>query len=351
MNTRPLRRWRARRHAGFGLVELMVAMVLGMLLVAAVVHVLLGQRASQGVTDALSSIHARARFALYILERELRQAGYSGCANPVTMAPAVPADAPYGRLNILSVDTSVGSWRDFAQAVGEPRDDHVPSSASSASDVLRLGYVRDPGVRVVAPTAAAADALKVSGNPAGWEEGDQLLATDCRSADLFTVTDIDGTAIAHAATGGDGEGWNADAGLSKRYAGGARVLEPYAVIYYIRDSGEGTRTEPTLYRRRVAPDVRNSRALVKGIGHLTLRYGVDLDDNPGADGYVAAEAVPDWSAVVAVRVGFVAESARPMGSDGGRVLRIFDRRLTSLPDDGRLRRVFTTTVALRNRLP
>lgn len=337
--------------AGFGLVELMVALMLGLLLIGAVMHVLLGQGASQRVSQALSAVQTRARFVLYILERDLRRAGYSGCLNPVTTAPSVAGARPYGDLNILATATSVDGWRDIAQAVAKPRDANIPASANSASGVLRVSYVRDPAVRVVARADGARDALQISGNPAGWEAGDHLLVTDCRVADLFTATNVNSTLIAHAVNGGDGERRNAQAALAKRFGDDARVFEPYGVIYYIRDSGEGSRRAPTLYRRRVVPEVRNSRALVKGISHLRLRYGVDTGGDAGPEQYLDAGAVADWSTIVAVRVGFVAESPRPVGSDMGMTLRLFGSELNGLPEDGHLRRVFTTTVALRNRLP
>lgn len=333
---------------GIGLIELMVSMMLGLLLVGAVIQVLVGQRATQRLNQSLHTIQTSARFALHILEADLRRAGYWGCAAPATNAPVADTVGTYTHVHIIAAESSIDQWRDFARALAPPQDSNIPGAANSQSDVLRLNHVRAPGVRITRAGGSRSSPLHIAANPAGWEAGNLLLVTNCRTADLFTVTNASSSRIAHATTGSEGETLNTQAQLSTLYGDDAAVFEPYGVIYYIRDTEVAGRSIPTLYRRRVAPTVADSQALVMGISHLTLRYGVDRDGDTTPDAYVKAEQVKNWRAIAAVRVGFVAVSLRSAGVEANQTLTMFGRTLQDLPDDGRLRRVYTTTVALRH---
>lgn len=357
MKSRSRRQFPARPAGGFGLVELMVALVLGLLLIAAAVHVFLGNRASHRYNQSLATLQDNARFVFHALGRDLRMAGYSGCADPATTAPSVRTFSPYGNLEILATSTNVSGPEFFEDALARPGSG-LPGSANSTSDALRLSYMRDHDVRLTGTAGSPSGDLQVSGNPAGWESGDQLLVTDCRNADLFTATHVTGSSIAHDATDSDGTSKNERASLSKLYDSEAQVYEPYGVIYYVADTqqkdGEGNAI-PALYRKQVAPLVKNGQALVNGISHLTVRYGINASGGPAPENYVPSDGVSDWGQVVAVRIGFVADSMNRAGTGTGvdvdRERTIFGRTLTELPDDGHLRRVFTTTIALRNQIP
>lgn len=333
---------------GIGLIELMVSMMLGLLLVGAVIQVLVGQHATQRLNQSLNTIQTNARFVLYILERDLRRAGYWGCAAPDTKAPSAESMGAYGQVHVITADSTIGDWHVFAQALAPPQDKNIPDAANGQSAVLRLNYVRDPGVHVTVPANNRNARLQVSANPEGWDAGDQLLVTNCRVADLFTVTDTGNAWIAHATTNSDGETQNTQAQLSTLYGDDAAVFQPVGVIYYIRDTGVAGHSVPTLYRRQVAPTIEDSQALVMGISHLMLRYGVDRDGDSVPEAYVAANKVIDWRSIAAVRVGFVAVSVLSAGVDASSTLKMFGRTLQDLPDNDHLRRVYTTTVALRN---
>ena len=81
----------------------------------------------------------------------------------------------------------------------------------------------------------------------------------------------------------------------------------------------------------------NNNALVEGIENMQILYGVDTDTpHNGANYYVPAYPALDWPNVVSIRITLTA--------------RTLDSNLTTI-GDGRIRRDFTTTITLRNRLP
>ena len=72
-------------QAGFTLVELLVAMVIGLLVMAGATQLFISSQQSYRFQTALADMQDTGRFALDTMARELRQADYSGgCALPQT---------------------------------------------------------------------------------------------------------------------------------------------------------------------------------------------------------------------------------------------------------------------------
>lgn len=80
---------------GFGLIELMVAMTLGLILVLGVSQILLTSKRSFVVQQQLAALQENARFVLTRISRDVRQAGMFGCLDlqrlPTTTRSQLPA--------------------------------------------------------------------------------------------------------------------------------------------------------------------------------------------------------------------------------------------------------------------
>ena len=72
-----------RSQRGLTLVELMVALVMGMVLLAGVATVFVANKQSYRLQDSLARLQENGRFAIEFLERDIRMAGYTGCKNLV----------------------------------------------------------------------------------------------------------------------------------------------------------------------------------------------------------------------------------------------------------------------------
>lgn len=89
--------------------------------------------------------------------------------------------------------------------------------------------------------------------------------------------------------------------------------------------------------------------LVEHARNLQVLYAEDSDGDGNADRWVPAGA---WSAegrIRGVKLGLLLTSAERLHVDGARALPVFDETIT-LPADGRLRRVFTTSLPINGRL-
>ena len=76
----------SRDNRGFSLVELMVALVIGLLVSLAAVQIFAANRISYQMQEGMSRIQENGRFAAQYLQRKLRLAGFMGCGNDVVRA-------------------------------------------------------------------------------------------------------------------------------------------------------------------------------------------------------------------------------------------------------------------------
>lgn len=329
------------RQSGIGLVEIMISLVLGLIVTGAIVQIYLTTKRQNDMQGSLTGRQESARFAAQIIQRDAQMAGYRGCLRDVG-----------------NVTNTLNSSTDFLYRFGrhvEGFEDGVGAPASitnvvANTDVLTLRTVDDPGIFTTAAMGnATADPVTVAGlNPAPLAVNDIALITDCGGASIFQVTGYDtGTGAVVHNTGGAAPG-NATKNLVRRYAAGSQVFTIRTTTYFIRNSENGT--GPALWRR--SGNVAAAQELAEGIENLQVLYGVDTDGNQTADEYRTANNVSaaDWLNVVSLRVALlVAGVTDRVSEEDPRTFDLLGEEVGPF-DDGRLRRVVTFTVALRNRL-
>ena len=73
------------KQFGFSVVELMVALLLGLFLVSGVTAMYVSSKQTYRMTDNLSRLQESMRFSLEFLSRDIRMAGYLPCRFPATV--------------------------------------------------------------------------------------------------------------------------------------------------------------------------------------------------------------------------------------------------------------------------
>lgn len=381
---------RPSREHGVSIVEVMVAMVAGLLLMAGVGQVFTSSKQTYRIQDARARLQENARFAMGVMMRSLRDAGYMGCSNSTPLPTPYPLGRgerdflyvyAYGvvagdpatdkRLNTIRAiegfewDAAAGSWT-------PPRNANIPSTnLRSGSDILTVRGPTDTSLRLTANmeqpagTPSAAADLIVGEN--GLSKCDVVVVSDCTSdpptASVMRITNDrpDNGALQHDASGACTPN-NASANLNRVYPVGSEVL-PYATTsFYVRlNSGN----EPALYRKINAD---NAEELVEGVESMQILYGVDNDALPAVpvgqnptpaqypnyspDFYVSAANVADWRRVVSVRISLLMRTREDSLASTAQTFPFNGAVFPSVGNpDRRLRQVFTTTVSIRNRLP
>jgi type IV pilus assembly protein PilW len=189
----------------------------------------------------------------------------------------------------------------------------------------------------------------VAGNP--LQQADIIAVADCEASAVLQICGANpsgsGT-VAHNEGTACGSPGNATENLGKVFREDARILLPVVETLY---SAPGASGRPALWKlnnsRPLGSD--NPQELIEGVEDMQALYGEDTDDDETADIFVAANAVSDWNDVVSVRVSLLLQTLNDNLSLQAQQYLYNGATLTA--GDRRLRRVFTTTVSLRNRIP
>lgn len=405
-----------RNQRGFTLVELMVAMTLGMLLTAAMSYVYLTSKSSFSRQQQLSGLQQSVRIAFDYLSNDARMVGHMGCytgmptlsTSEFTNLLSATALATHyaqgvegyeygnGSIEAYSLGsaapaniTTAASWRSnvAADAIATLPLTTLAGSATGdgltpGSDVLVIRSVAGRPVRLAATantgsnqttftmeTMAAGTGTCSNGSTAkvsGLCANSHALIASCSRARVFQVQSITAGTAPAPSTVTLKTGTNL--GGDPVYApAGTEIFPMQTIAYYVKRSSSGTST--SLYRRIFDGDnaAGLEQELIEGVENLQIRYGVDTT-SPTADGVVdqyvvargplgdATDSVTDWSRVVSVRMGLLVRSTQPIEGDLAAALPAsapVNGVAVTFPTTGPKfdRRVFTTTVAVRNRIP
>jgi type IV pilus assembly protein PilW len=387
---------------GFTLVELMVAMVIALIITIGVVQIFTANRATYQLDEGLARAQENGRFAIEFLAQDIRHAGFLGCNRDVVrIGPSeTKINEPFNFLvgsqkypvrgirgfEYNSTPTGIGNT--YAAGMfpignttagwGPALDTAiVPGGAQPGSDVIVVERMIPNSWTLVAPFV---DADNVHLDPAFVSQvkvDDVLLISDCRQSAVFQVTGITAAGVISHVTGSGTPGnrcgqWVRPPFASTNAAGADCdalfedpqaniVVGTYQTVTFFVAQGAGApcgtpgTCQPTLFRSVTPPGgVPDVQALVEGVESLQVLYGVDdLVSDGIADRYVTANNVTNFSLVVSLRIGLLVHGTNATGSSNDIALDKDTHNVAGTiidPADDKLRRrVFSTTLQLRNR--
>lgn len=326
-----------RLPAGFTLIELMVAMLLGLVVIAGVTSVFLANQRTYRTSQALGDVQDTARMAFEMMARDIRDAGLTGCSNEGRVAnvlnngPVAGGGAWWANWNNALVGYG-GSQTDSATSTGTG----VRQRVAGTDSLLTLGG-EGMGASVRENLEPAATfTLNEAGSD--LKAGDVVIVCDPDHAALLQITGIAAGALSHAGTGGSPGNCTADLSYPAACSSTASyVFAPNAQITRLRTAhwyvGNNPDRGRSLYRvglvNTAGVPVPTSEEVVRGVTGMSITY-----HQAGSNGFVAASAVGNWTQVDAVQVHLWLESA--------------DQRAGT--DTQPLRRDFVATTTVRNRV-
>ncbi len=139
----------ATRHGGFSLVEMMIAIVLGLLVSIALVSMFVGVRSASRMTSGVGALSDSGRFALDSIEQSVRGAGNFACNST---APVAVAGTPVARQLSLLISGSSPLITDYGEplsgyeANGTSPGDAITISATPAADADADGWTTTPAL-------------------------------------------------------------------------------------------------------------------------------------------------------------------------------------------------------------
>ncbi|WP_082542726.1 prepilin-type N-terminal cleavage/methylation domain-containing protein [Rhodanobacter sp. Root561] len=331
----------AKFSAGFTLIELMIAMVLGLIVIAGVTSVFIATQRSYRTNQALGDVQDSSRVAFELMARDIRDAGLTGCGNS-------------GRVANVLQPSATNWWADWGNAVhgygaGTVADPALTVGTAAGNqlkdtDSLQLLGAADTGLSVAATPSSTAANFKLNDTTSDLKTGEVIIVCDPDHATIVQISDYNDSnvTVVHN-VGGKVSPGNCSKGMGYptvcstngngyMFGANSQIFKLAAVDWYIGTNPVGGKS---LYRMTVdttgAAPATSSQEMVRDVTAMNLRYHVA----GGASFVDAATVAANWPTVDSVQVKLTLESV--------------DKRAGT--DTKAISRDFTATTTIRNRVP
>lgn len=370
--------------AGFSLVELMVALTLGLIVTGAVVSTFVGVHSASKDTAGIAELSDNGRIALDILQQTIRSAGYMACNSTLRQAMdfggPVPANltddfteplagyeaAPNGTdtgpgssitlAGSPSGDSTSSDWT-TSPGLGNALDTSVTADATAlpiaGSDVIAVHTTYSQLPTTYTTQLSNANSVAVL-NSAGFAAGAWGIVSNCGNSVVDQIQSVSNGTVTF------------EQPLGESFVAGSQVGEADTIVFYI---GTGPDGDGALYSYSMAGNgsFQTHAEVVPDVEDMQILYGVDTTGGLAATEYVTADQVPtaaagnpncqpisgagavDFNCVVSVKIALLV--ATPLhAATPPKTAPQFDLLGTTVtaPIDSRMRRVFETTISLRN---
>jgi type IV pilus assembly protein PilW len=332
-----------RGQLGMTLVEIMVAIAISGILLTGVLQIFLSSKQSYRVLEATARVQEAGRFAVSFMTEDLRMAGYTGCyrgdLNPVDNI----LNDPNAFMSNINIPIEGNEWT--GSGWSPPLDPLIAGEVLEGTDVVIIRGMANDGIHLVPPYSNSAQ-LFVDPDGNTLNVGEVIMVTDCTNASVGQLTNLQttgfGTNFVHSADNSFTPG-NSQPLFSNTFGADAEIARLVTNVYYI---GIGANGNPALFRRSLFGLNMGPQELVDNVENLQVLYGEDLDGDGLANTYIPADEVAVTTNVASVRVSLLFRTEDNIAST--RQTYVYDGE-TVEAEDLRIRRVFTTTVKLRNR--
>jgi type IV pilus assembly protein PilW len=304
-----------QRVRGFSMIELMTAMLLSLLLIAATVSVFVSNKRAYSATEGLGRIQESARIAFELMSRDIREAG----GNPCDV-----------RMKVVNVLSDTNWWAKFDDAtntgiVGYANGAFADSTAGT--DAIQIQFFEDTGIVTSASMGSTTGNLKV--DDIDKIEDQQILMACGFFPNTATEPVTDRAAIFSAGKSGsdivhaEANGNSSDDFSNAKYVtavvfpantllGSLRAMEWYV--------GKNDQGRNSLYRRQLrypgtgAPEMGDAEEVVNDVTDLQLTY-------LASGAWTTAPA--SWNSVTAVQIDIELEASdnRAGGVEGEMIKR------------------------------
>lgn len=321
-----------KHNEGFTLVELMVALALGLMLSAGIVNVYLENRRNAMQDEEIARLQENARYALRLLKRELTMAGFVG------------GKADYGDVtpgSVVSDCVGSGDWAiDVSGDVFELINNVTPGSTLQtingttwtclpSSDLVEASDV------ISVKRTADHYTLKNGNFDAGVSEDDRQW--------YLRVFDGDSTEWTYLDTGESFPAADTTSGSKVDY------WEYYSQIFYLRNYSRAADDGiPTLCVAALRASSMSSECLVEGIEDLQIEVGIDTNNDSVPDQFKANPSTSEIAEAVVVRIYLLVRSINRLPDYSNNKAYKLGSKDIIAKNDRYIRRVFSTTIQMRN---
>jgi type IV pilus assembly protein PilW len=286
----------SRYQQGFSLLEVFIALAIGLVIFAGVLSVFVGMRTTVTETTSFGELQENGRFAMSLLTDDISKqdfwGDYTGTmdASSISHGLAAPANDCKGEgVNNSSFPVATGTFRTiWGKTVSNTDPMGCFTDAKTGSDVIQIKRV------------LAADLVDGVGDPiATAPVGNYHLVTNSNDGILF------GSGAVPAVDNG-------------------RVWQYQHHVYYVKEDAQGSNKVPVLMQGQLTNRMSFS-PIIDGIEMIRFMYGYDDDTDPEAPGYgvvdafISAESMtnaelwdnPGGTKIIAVKIYVLARNILP----------------------------------------
>ena len=321
-----------RKERGFTLIELMIALLLGLLVMGAAIAIFLSNRQAYSATEGLGRVQENVRFAFELMARDIREVGANPCGRHVPLVNVVTDSSANWWTNLnTGVDASgdlVNPWQgtllgfrgvdpldgvEFGDGAAQRVDGTEAIQLNSADDAVYSVQSHEP----------ASTKFTLSTSSTNLAAGSLVVVCDARQASMFRAESVAGAEVSHAMGAhncNQNLGLPADCSTATEYnyPANAMLARMGGAQWYV---GNNDRGGTSLYQSRINADGSDTtnQEIVEGVESLEFEFLRD-----GAADYVSTETIAlasAWADVIAVRLTLGMRTDAPGGTTDGQPLR------------------------------
>ena len=330
---------RPSRNGGFTLIELMVAMLLGLIVIAGVTSVFLAGQQSYRTNNALSDVEDGSRIAFELMARDIREAGLTGCGSS--------GDRVANVLNNQSTDW----WANWDNALHGYDDNQTDPAVTTGTGVgqrvagtasLEIMSAGNLPVTIASDSEPAAN-FKLNAPSPDLQSGDVIVVCDPDHATIVQISNYNNNVTVVHNTGNSVSPGNCSKGLGYptvcttngniyTFPQNSTIAALSVSDWYIGNNSAGG---SSLYRISLVNSggkgvATQAQEIVRNVTGMEITYL----QNPNTS-FVTASSVTNWANVIAARVTLTVAST-------------FQR--ASVKGDQPISRTYSATTTVRNRV-
>lgn len=328
---------------GLSLVELMIAITLGLILMAGVMQLFISSKNTYRTQMASSRVQETGRMALEFLSRDIRMAGYTGFRGR-----SVPME------NKLTTPNYIRKFENGLSVYASSSTDVANLQALDGTNVIVIrGALEGDGSSLIMPaeTGKLTVALRSTragacpGNGTSYNglcvDGDLMIA-DAMKVIVFKPSKIspNGTSLEITYAGG----WGGDyKDVDTYFDRGAQVTQAETKTYFVK---EGVSGEPSLFLRE---NSGSPQELLEGVSNIAIRFNRSETPNNYADAADSMDSLwSDPNSILSLQLEVLIKSLEDNVLDENQIYSFNSEDIEA--EDKSLYQNFSATIALRNLL-
>ncbi len=278
---------------GFSLVELLIALSIGLILFAGVLSIFVSMRTTTAETTSYGELQENGRFAISVLTEDLLRQNFWGDlsgalhqANITITSPAIIGDCSGGGVNNATLLQAIGAFRTlWGQTI---------LTNGNANPLDCFGTVANTQTQV---NSDVIQLKRVTSQPvvqANLNADDVYLYANALAGTIFSEN------------------------LLPPLIPNGRYWQIQHNVYYVRKRTLGDDNVPVLMQGRLANRRMDFTPIIDGIEMIRFMYGIDINGDGNVDNYLSANNVPDnaWdnagnASIIAVQMFVLARNIRP----------------------------------------